>query len=71
MKEILFTRVEAEIDRCQNEMAKSIQANFEIWPFNYQKSEFAPVPPGDYVSLLDEMRQMTKERATLLDNLLK
>ena len=71
MKEILFTRVEAEIDRCQNEMAKSIQANFEVWPFNYQKSEFAPVPSGDYASLLDEMRQMTKERVTLLDNILK
>lgn len=71
MKEKLVTSIEAEIDRCQNEMAKSIQANFEVWPFNYQKSEFAPVPSENYVSLLDEMRQMTRKRVALLDIIFK
>ena len=69
VKDVLVARVLSEIDQCQTGMLKSVRANYEVWPFNFQKSEFAPVPAQDYSALLGDMRKMTTDRASLLDKL--
>lgn len=71
VKALLMDEVLREIDNCEKGMSKSILANYEVWPFNYQASEFASTPANDYSGELDKMRQMTRDRANLLDELFK
>lgn len=50
-------------------MAKAIEANFTVWPFDYQYSTEANMPAEDYPSEIERIRELTEQRAALLDRL--
>ena len=50
-------------------MAKAIEANFTVWPFDYQYSNEANMPAEDYPSEIERIRELTEQRAALLDRL--
>lgn len=58
-----------ELDRKPTEMAKSIEANFTVWPFYYQASVEARMPAETYELEIERLRSLTIERAELLDRL--
>lgn len=48
-------------------MAKAIEANFTVWPFNYQHNHEANPPAETYEKEIERMRRLSEERAVLLD----
>jgi len=50
-------------------MAKSIEANFTVWPFYYQYSDEANMPAATYEKEIERMVTLTDQRAALLDRL--
>ncbi len=50
-------------------MKKAIDANFQVWPFNYQACGDAPLPAQTYDLDNERMRKYTEDRAKLLDRL--
>ena len=51
------------------DMAKAIEANFEVWPFYYQYSGEANMPAKDYPSEIQRIAKLSSEREALLDRL--
>ena len=51
------------------DMAKAIEANFEVWPFYYQYSGEANMPARDYPSEIQRIAKLSSEREILLDRL--
>lgn len=51
------------------DMAKAIEANFEVWPFYYQYSGEANMPAKDYPSEIQRIAKLSSEREALLDKL--
>lgn len=51
------------------DMAKAIEANFEVWPFYYQYSGEANMPAKDYPSEIQRIRDLSERREALLDRL--
>lgn len=52
------------------QMSKSIEANFLVWPFDYQECSDAPAPQIDYDKEIARIKRLTHERVLLLDKLL-
>ncbi|MBR5141970.1 MAG: hypothetical protein IKW55_05745, partial [Bacteroidales bacterium] len=50
-------------------MAKAIEANFDVWPFYYQYSGEANMPAKDYPSEIQRIRTLSADREALLDRL--
>lgn len=51
------------------EMAKAIEANFEVWPFYYQYSGEANMPAKTYPEEIQRIRDLSARREALLDRL--
>jgi hypothetical protein len=51
------------------QMQKSIEANFTVWPFNYQHCADAKSPASTYELEIQRIRDLTQKRAALLDKL--
>ena len=50
-------------------MAKAIEANFTVWPFYYQYSNEANMPASTFEGEIARIRELTVQRAQLLDRL--
>lgn len=66
-REELINIVSSQIDKCQALMPKSIMANFEVWPFSIQECQDASLPQKNYETELKHIRELTVQRANLLD----
>ena len=51
------------------DMAKAIEANFEVWPFYYQYSGEANMPARTYPEEIQRIRDLSARREALLDRL--
>lgn len=51
------------------DMAKAIEANFEVWPFYYQYSGEANMPAKTYPEEIQRIAKLSSEREALLDRL--
>ena len=49
--------------------AKAIEANFTVWPFYYQYSSEANMPASTFEDEIARIRELTVQRAQLLDKL--
>ena len=54
---------------CAAAMPKAIEANFKVWPFYYQASSEANMPAPTYGEEIERIRQITDDRAAVLDRL--
>lgn len=68
-KEELKAVTERVLTEVPADMAKAIEANFEVWPFYYQYSGEANMPARDYPSEIQRIRKLSQEREALLDEL--
>ncbi len=59
-----------EIDTKKDSMSKSILANYKIWPYDEQLCFDASIPQNNYDAELEHIKQITYNRARLLDALL-
>ena len=50
-------------------MAKAIEANFTVWPFNYQHCVDAPMPAENYQAEIKRIKELSVKREELLDRL--
>lgn len=66
-KEQLKSKVLSELDEKPKQMRKAIIANFSIWDFYYQYSDEANMPARTYELEIQRMRDLTVQRAALLD----
>lgn len=66
-KEQLKSKVLSELDEKPKQMRKAIAANFSIWDFYYQYSGEANMPARTYELEIQRMRDLTVQRAALLD----
>lgn len=66
-KEQLKSKVLSELDEKPKQMRKAIAANFSIWDFYYQYSDEANMPARTYELEIQRMKDLTVQRATLLD----
>lgn len=66
-KEQLKSKVLSELDEKPKQMRKAIAANFSIWDFYYQYSDEANMPARTYELEIQRMRDLTVQRAALLD----
>ena len=57
----------SELEEKPRQMHKAIEANFSIWPFYYQYSGEANMPAKTYELEIERMKQLTEQRANLLD----
>lgn len=57
------------LDGIPAKAAKSIDANFTVWPFYYQYSSEAKMPARTYHEEIERIRSLTINRAALLDKL--
>lgn len=48
-------------------MGKAVDANFSVWPFNYQACWDAPLPAETYQLEIDRIIRLTDRRAAVLD----
>ena len=62
---------EKVLDEIPLKMNKAIEANFSVWPFYYQYSNDAKMPAETYEKELERIRELSRERADLLDKLFK
>ncbi len=70
-KDELKAKVLSELDAKPKEMSKAIEANFSVWEFYYQYSDEANMPARTYELEIERMRQLTEQRAALLDKLFR
>lgn len=70
-REALVSKVLSELDSMPKSMSKAIRANFSVWEFNYQYSNEANMPARTYELEIQRMKELTKQRAELLDKLLR
>lgn len=68
-KDQLLAITEKVLSEVPASMPKAIEANFIVWKFYFQASSEAKMPANTYVEEIDRIRQLTKERAALLDRL--
>ena len=66
-KDELKAKVLSELEEKPRQMHKAIEANFSIWPFYYQYSGEANMPARTYELEIERMKQLTEQRANLLD----
>ncbi len=66
-KDELKAKVLSELEEKPRQMHKAIEANFSIWPFYYQYSGEANMPAITYELEIERMKQLTEQRANLLD----
>ena len=57
------------LDENPTRMAKAIEANFTVWPFYYQYSNEANMPASTFEGEIARIRELTVQRAQLLDKL--
>ncbi len=57
------------LDENPTRMAKAIEANFTVWPFYYQYSSEANMPASTFEGEIARIRELTVQRAQLLDRL--
>lgn len=67
----LLAVTERVLDELPASMPKAIEANFTVWPFYYQYSNEANLPAASYPEEIERIRQITYERAELLDKLFR
>lgn len=66
-KDELKAKVLSELEQKLQQMRKAIEANFSVWPFYYQYSGEANMPAKTYELEIERMKQLTEQRANLLD----
>ena len=66
-KEQMKSKVLSELDEKPKQMRKAIAANFSIWNFYYQYSDEANMPARTYELEIQRMKDLTVQRAALLD----
>lgn len=66
-KEQLKSKVLSELDEKPKQMRKAIAANFSVWDFYYQYSGEANMPARTYELEIQRMKDLTVQRAALLD----
>ena len=70
-KDELKAKVLSELEQKLQQMRKAIEANFSVWPFYYQYSGEANMPAKTYELEIERMKQLTEQRANLLDKKFK
>lgn len=70
-REALVSKVLSELDSRPMSMSKAIRANFSVWDFNYQYSNEANMPARTYELEIQRMKDLTVQRAELLDKLFR
>lgn len=70
-REALVSKVLSELDSMPKSMSKAIRANFSVWDFNYQYSNEANMPARTYELEIQRMKDLTVQRAELLDKLFR
>lgn len=70
-REALVSKVLSELDSRPKSMSKAIRANFSVWEFNYQYSDEANMPARTYELEIQRMKDLTVQRAELLDKLFR
>lgn len=70
-REALVSKVLSELDSMPKSMSKAIRANFSVWEFNYQYSNEANMPARTYELEIQRMKDLTVQRAELLDKLFR
>lgn len=70
-REALVSKVLSELDSMPKSMLKAIRANFSVWEFNYQYSNEANMPARTYELEIQRMKDLTVQRAELLDKLFR
>ena len=68
-KEELKAVTDKVLTEVPENMAKAIEANFDVWPFYYQYSGEANMPAKDYPSEIQRIRTLSADREALLDRL--
>ena len=68
-KEELKAVTDKVLTEVPENMAKAIEANFDVWPFYYQYSGEANMPAKDYPSEIQRIRTLSADREALLDKL--
>ena len=68
-KEELKAVTDKVLTEVPENMAKAIEANFDVWPFYYQYSGEANMPAKDYPSEIQRVRTLSADREALLDRL--
>lgn len=68
-KEQLLAVTDKVLDEVPASMSKAIDANFTVWKFNFQSSSEAKMPAETYEAEIERIRELTYERAALLDRL--
>lgn len=66
-KEQLKSKALSELDEKPKQMRKAIIANFSVWEFYYQYSDEANMPARTYELEIQRMKDLTVQRAALLD----
>lgn len=70
-KDQLLAITEKVLSEVPASMPKAIDANFSVWEFYFQASSEAKMPAKTYAEEIERIRQLTQERAMLLDKLFK
>lgn len=70
-REALVSKVLSELDSMPKSMSKAIRANFSVWDFDYQYSNEANMPARTYELEIQRMKDLTAQRAELLDKLFR
>ena len=70
-REALVSKVLSELDSRPMSMSKAIRANYSVWDFNYQYSNEANMPARTYELEIQRMKDLTVQRAELLDKLFR
>lgn len=68
-KDELLALTEKVLAEVPTSMPKAIDANFSIWEFYFQASSEAKMPAKTYAEEIERIRELTRERAVLLDKL--
>lgn len=68
-KNELLAVTERVLSEVPSSMPKSIEANFTVWDFYFQSSSEAKMPAETYDAEIERIRELTRKRAALLDEL--
>lgn len=68
-KDELLALTDKVLEEVPASMPKAIDANFTVWRFDFQSSTEAKMPAESYEAEIERIRQLTYERAELLDML--
>lgn len=67
VREKLIDTMNRELDNLPAQMRKSIEANFSVWPHDYQECEDAPSPEKTYDEEILKIKNQMNMRISLLD----